>query len=287
MSEDLKTNLLKDILTTGYPFEMEVTSRMQKKIWRVSNGAYYIDKDEQKGREIDVIAQLHKSVILESSSTLEVGVALITEVKKSTEVKNSKKEATPKTEEKPWVFFTSESTSFERMTFPKRYVATQFSLSPGKINKILRQNTVKVQKRLGRNFYQGFTGNGARDDIYKALSGTTKALSHFIEAEDYKDDESGDRILWYYEGVVIIKGKLFESFIGTDGKMQLNEVAYVQTNFNYLSPNYPNSQKNIIHVINENYLEEFLQKRTEELNNVFNDLKSQEVPLMELENSKN
>lgn len=60
-SKDLKTELLEDILKTGYPFEMEVTSRMQKEDWKVINGAYYIDKDEQKGQEIDVIAQLHNS----------------------------------------------------------------------------------------------------------------------------------------------------------------------------------------------------------------------------------
>lgn len=115
-SNDLGSNLLEDILKTGYPFEMEITSRMQKEDWKVLNGLYYIDKDEQKGREIDVIAQIHKSETFASKLTLQVGFSMIIEVKKS--------------EDKPWVFFTSESSSFEKQTFPIRVVYSPFSLDP-------------------------------------------------------------------------------------------------------------------------------------------------------------
>src|SRR5690625_2890865 len=104
-SNDLESNLYKDILETGYPFEMEITSRMQKEGWKVLNGSYYIDKDEQKSREIDVVAEIHNSKIFSSDLTLEVMFSMIVEVKKS--------------EDKPWVFFTSESSSFEKQIFPK------------------------------------------------------------------------------------------------------------------------------------------------------------------------
>lgn len=228
--------------------------------WKVSNGSYYIDKDEQKGREIDIIAQRHKSKTFVNS--LEVVFSLIIEVKKS--------------ESKLWVFFTSESSDFEQAIFPKKFVKPKSTLTPSITNSLLREYTANAHERPGRNFYQGFTKNGARDDIYKALSGTTKAMYHFIDTNNNAEDDNGDQLLEYFEAVVVIKDKLFEAFLNEKGVLELNEVNYIQTTFNYLSPHYSNNYTNrhVIHVINESYLEEFFNERKDGLDNIFNSLKT-------------
>lgn len=257
-SSEFKSKLIKDIKKTGFPFEMEVSSLLKRRGWHVSNGLYYIDKDENKGREIDVIAENHKSQFFDFNKnlTLEVVFTLILEIKES--------------KDKPWVFFTSESTTLDLL--PKKYTFGGFEMKANQLNSLLRKYTEKSQKRMGRNFYIGFSGNGARDDIYKALSGLTKALIHFIETDENKDDTGGDRLFRYFEPIVVIKGKLFEAFISDTGDMNLEECNHIQTYFNYLSPNYSNNKKSVINVITEDYLEEFLISREIALHNFFDEL---------------
>ncbi|MBO1306137.1 hypothetical protein JZO70_08190 [Enterococcus sp. 669A] len=257
-TSDFKSKLLKDIEETGFPFEMEISSMLRNRGWHVSNGSYYIDKDENKGREIDVIAEIHKDQLISKEATLEVVFSLILEIKES--------------KKKPWIFFTSDATSLIDSTIPKKYTSGGFETKPYRLNSLLRKYTVKAQDRIGRNFYIGFSGNGARDDIYKSLSGLTKALNHFMETDTNKDNKSEDRLFRYFEPIVIIKGDLFEAFINKKGTMELEESNYIQTYFNYLSPNYSNNAHNIIHVVSEKYFEEFISLQEKALQTFFDAL---------------
>lgn len=254
---DLRQKLIKDIMDTGFPLEMQVSSILNQQGWKVTNGAYFIDKDENKGREIDIITSIHRSQMSSDCIATEIVFSLIIEIKKS--------------EKHPWVFFTSEQHSILDTLLPKKYVSTGFIIDKSDINKIMRANTVQAHERIGKNFYQGFTGNNSRDDIYKALSGTTKALNYFIEKSIYSI-ESGDKLLEYFEPVVIVKGKLFESYINKEGEMKLDEANYIQTYFNYLSPEYSTINKNVIHVINFDYLEDFLTEKKAALDKFYNHL---------------
>lgn len=56
MADNIEDKILKDILTTGFPLEMEVSNNFARDRWTVDHNSYYIDKDELKGREIDLIA---------------------------------------------------------------------------------------------------------------------------------------------------------------------------------------------------------------------------------------
>ena len=49
--EKLKTQILK----TGFPTELEVSKIFLQQDWSVDFNSFYIDKDENKGREIDLI----------------------------------------------------------------------------------------------------------------------------------------------------------------------------------------------------------------------------------------
>ncbi|QNF29635.1 hypothetical protein [Metabacillus elymi] len=265
MSEELKVKLLEDILKTGFPLEMEISQKLRSNGWRVSNSSYYIDMDENKGREIDIISSIHKNKEVYKEIYLEILFSLIVEIKK--------------TEDKPWIFFTSEVHGPIEKYLPKDYVMSGFANKPHVINRLLRKNTEKVNTRIGRNFYQGFTKNGGRDDIYKALSGVIKATYHFMENSSAKDNNSVDRLIHFFEPVVVIKGKLFETYLKEDGEQVLEEVNYIQTQFNYLSPNYSDgtSSNKVVHVITSDYLETFVIERKESLNAFFEDLVNNDI----------
>lgn len=92
MSDAEIGNLHKDITKTGYVTEMIVTGLFAKAGWRTFDHSYFLDRDENKGREIDLLAIYYHT---ESSpkKALTVGLGLSVEVKKATS--------------KPWIVFTS------------------------------------------------------------------------------------------------------------------------------------------------------------------------------------
>lgn len=98
MSDKIEDKILKDILTTGFPLEMEVSNNFARDRWTVDHNSYYIDKDELKGREIDLIASYFLSNP-KSDNYFELHYIMPIEIKLANK--------------KPWVFFTTEVTSLE------------------------------------------------------------------------------------------------------------------------------------------------------------------------------
>lgn len=93
MSDDaLKKSLRSDIAKTGYVSEMIAAGIFGKAGWQVYDHLYFLDKEENKGREIDLSAiYTHTEINLKRSLTVKVGLSV--EVKKAAS--------------KPWVVFTS------------------------------------------------------------------------------------------------------------------------------------------------------------------------------------
>ncbi|RHW38166.1 hypothetical protein D1B31_15460 [Neobacillus notoginsengisoli] len=258
MAADIKEKLLKDIKKTGYPFELTLHNKLIKNDWKVIANAYYIDKDEKKGREIDFIASNHISEYI-NGELLEIAFYLIIEVKKATD--------------KPWVIFTVKNRDRFSKLLPLKlnYTETVFEIQGQGIYSAFHKNGTKVHDSWGKSFYEGFSGNGGRDDIYKALSGSVKALIHFKETNSYSDFFT-ERLISYYEPIVVIEGQLFESWLDNNEEIQIKESNYIQTSFNYISPNYYEKESindHIVHIVRANYLEEFLKQKEKSLKNVF------------------
>ena len=51
-----KDKVFNYIRTTGYPTELTVGNVLSRSGYQVDHSIYYLDKDEQKGREIDISA---------------------------------------------------------------------------------------------------------------------------------------------------------------------------------------------------------------------------------------
>jgi outer membrane usher protein FimD/PapC len=61
MSEQIDENVLECIKKSGYPLEMEISNKFDND-WKVDNTGYYYDYDENKGRDIDIVAAYKKSI---------------------------------------------------------------------------------------------------------------------------------------------------------------------------------------------------------------------------------
>jgi hypothetical protein len=82
MADDEIKHLRQDISKTGYVSEMVVARIFAGAGWQVYDHLYYLDKEENKGREIDLTA-IYGSTQSTSKKSLTVKVGLSVEVKKA------------------------------------------------------------------------------------------------------------------------------------------------------------------------------------------------------------
>lgn len=54
--QDRKAEILRAIDQTGFPLELRISEILQSRAYHVANSLYYVDEDENKGREIDIRA---------------------------------------------------------------------------------------------------------------------------------------------------------------------------------------------------------------------------------------
>jgi hypothetical protein len=91
VSDKLLDKLKEDIPKTGFVTEMLVTAMLREGGWIAADHTYYMDRDENKGREIDVVA-IKTNDVENEKRKITLTLALAVEIKKVTS--------------KPWVIFT-------------------------------------------------------------------------------------------------------------------------------------------------------------------------------------
>lgn len=72
MKNDLKANVQSWLETQGYPLEMKVARAFREIGAGAGQSIYYIDPEESKPREIDIVASWYKMHELEESAELQV-----------------------------------------------------------------------------------------------------------------------------------------------------------------------------------------------------------------------
>jgi len=260
MEKSFKEKLLEDIQKTGFPLELNIANKFMENNWSIKHSAYYIDKDEKKGREIDLNSSIYLNEKIQDTY-IEIVFSLIIEIKKATS--------------KPWVIFTTERDERIENILTKNIVSSGFNIETPTIFGVFHNKGTKLNDKIGRSFYEGFSGNGSRDDIYKALAGTIKALHHFKESSS-AHDKTTDRLIEYFEPIIVVDGNLFEAYIDDKDKINLQEAEYIQAEFEYLSPNYNNEYDyttNYVHIMKTEYLDTFIKEKEQILKDTYKAIK--------------
>lgn len=257
MNEDLMNRLRESIEKSGFPTEMKVANTFINNRWKVEHSNYYIDLDENKGREIDIIANI--PFMRTEERYKEFVIYYVTEVKRE--------------DNKPWVVFTSPTSIMEkRLGLPYHLISNQDSKRD--FIKVLDKFSHKLHSRIGRTAFEGF-GNG-KDKLYSSLCNTIKAMEYFIASSLATTDKSEDQLIDLYEPLIVLEGNLIEAFLDEDENLQLEEQDYLQVKFNYKSPGYNNriekSKIYIINIVRSSYLDTYLKQRIIEYENVFHEL---------------
>jgi hypothetical protein len=246
-------NLLKDIKKTGYPTELKASNLFEKKDWKISENEYFIDEDEKKGREIDLHA--HTNIYIKEPFHIYFWSMLSVEIKKS---------------KKPWVIFTSN----KRMTDTGGYGLLNHMHNINKdflsYKDIMKEHPSSEFIRLGRTEHVAFTKNN-NPQIFSAILSSVKAsIEQHRIAKEHKEafnEESYDAT--FYSPVVLVDGKLFESYIDENNNIKLEESDHIVYSFNYVSPKYSNKQY-LVDIVTLNGLNNYLSSRYKWLDYMIN-----------------
>lgn len=237
----MRAKIKEEIIKTGYPTELKIAKILRTSKWGVCENEYYIDQDEQKGREIDVNA--FKSVSEENNGRkITVMLSLSIEIKKCTD---------------PWVIFCSEKQLTDiggyRILNHKHNI-TNAVLS---YKDIMAKNPSSIFSRVGRTECDAFKKDNPQ--IFSGILSATKAcIENHHMAKEHKEiynEQSLDII--FYIPVVVVEGRLFESYLNDSNEIEVEESDHLIYNFNYASPNY-DSNSYLVHIVTLNGFEDFI-----------------------------
>jgi hypothetical protein len=225
-SNDLRPKLLRNLEETGYPVELRVGNIFASCGFNnLEHNRYYIDEDEQKGREIDICAYTNVS-----SPGLSVGLGLICEVTKS-----------PKY---PWVIFSTERQVLEgegwlRLHFSEGQLGS--TLLP--FDEIESKATTKQFARIGRSYHECFKSPNAKSSIFEALITASKAAEYWLKREiEFSKEETGRNIkhrsITFVDPLIVLDGALYEAYLDEDSQIKVDEVTHIPVSFGYISAKY-------------------------------------------------
>ena len=232
---------LKDWLSNqGYPLEMVVAESFRRSGFDVSQSDYYPDPESNILREIDVIAR--KGIL--------VGDDIFTDISYVIECKSTNK--------KPWILFTSENTRpYDPVIEPDYYMGTNIAedlLLSLAIDEKLNKLTpcYHEQKRHGYGLVQSFSAG--TDMAYKAIMGAAKSALSIIHKNNKPSFGRRCNIIF---PLVVIEGRLFESYIQNSSDPEINEIP-----FGHLMWKGSISERSTIPitVVTNNFIPEFVRK---------------------------
>lgn len=233
----------KRITEMGFPVELAVSDLLRRQGYFTANSLYYIDKDEGKGREIDIRALKNFSFQVKQHE-LFVRHVLLIECKRS--VKG-----------RPWVIFTSPANSYDpqmRDLSPKYVRSDRWvdALAP-----IMRRvHPYYEPLRRGRAYAELFRENDetrGADPVYKALTTAVKATIA-IKSSTFA---SGPGNATFYYPIVVFDGEVWECHLES-GELRVGQTQSAIVSFFYESPSYP-SEPHAVAVVCLSHFEHFVQ----------------------------
>jgi hypothetical protein len=238
MEEKFKNKLSNYIKEkTGYLEELKVGNIFSEAGWDVRHSSYYLDRDEEKGREIDISARKY---VVFKPSTGEKGyieLRLVCEVKKSAN--------------KHWVIFSAKKSHYEGwFGYSLYHEKGMKNILKQKIKaKVSRNSSINNFSRIGITYCEAFKDNTQKrgsdySQIFRALTSSIKASEYFYSIRqdndlvDYLPNTLYFKYIEFIEPVVSFNGLMYEAYLNKKNELELNEINHIPVFFNRVSPKY-------------------------------------------------
>lgn len=203
---------------SGFDLELRVAAIARRANMHVRQSVYYTDKDERKGRELDLHIYVH--AMDQDRPVVICAVEMCVEVKKTRD---------------PFIFFTSERDMLER--------GEGFSLIRCLHNvdsNLLSYSDIERLRPLGQpaRLARSYVGAKGSHQIQSGILSAVKAALHFRdECIDHWDENSRD--IHFFMPVLVVDGPLCECYLDAEsGELRASEVSEVIYAQNYRSDSY-------------------------------------------------
>jgi len=231
--KSLEERLLEDINKSGFPLELRVSHELLVRGYFIEHNVYYIDKDEQKGREIEISALRNSQSHPREKRPIWVRVRLLVDCKKAQA-------------DKPWVILTSPVTNYESYarTIMQAGLHEPEKLEADAIASVTAYHPYWLMPRRDRSYYEGFKGPdtaGSPNNIHKGVMSVIKATIARM------DEDRGDAFVMY-QPLVVLEGRLFEAFLDDKREIVLAKQPWIPLSFSYRSPAYENRRFTVLFV---------------------------------------
>jgi hypothetical protein len=240
MSNDLLERVTAEIHKTGFPLELRVASFLRGVDYHVATNTYFVDKDEEKGREVDIRALKNQFL----GGRAAVRHCLLIECKKSAS--------------RPWVFFTSEAESYDQTlsaVICKGVNTEQWIRDFDEATELQERHPWFRETERGRSFFEPFSSGSVEGNtnIQKAVLGAIKAL---LEAHDTNFAASYIRYsnAIFYCPMVVLEGDLFIAKL-SNSQLVVTPADQVLVSVHYRSSKYQEEGKHTVLVVRESAFE--------------------------------
>lgn len=223
MSELIK-KIVDDMQQTGFPLELRVARMFGSRDYYVATNVYFVDKDEEKGREIDM-RTLKNAFFKVRGRTAVVRHCLLIECKKSAS--------------HPWIFCVSPDASYDP-TFTN-VLSNGVHVRGSGWFEFGQRHPWFGQRDRGRSFFEAFTKGNDRS-IQQAILASIKACIEAWESKFAGEYEEIYNAIFYYP-VVIVDGELFVAHL-EGSALSVEPADQVVVSVHYRSPRYQRDYKN-------------------------------------------
>lgn len=260
MRKELIDSIIKDLEKSGFSTELRVRQIFIDFGWSVSAGYGYLDKDEEKSREIDIVATKVRDLKHGEKKYTHTEFHVCCEVKKS---------------EKPWVVFDQYSQPF-LLSCAWNNLISAINL-PGKpvqfAETLKKSSPIRKNGWLGSGIHESFKNPGQPSRWYGSFVSVSKASEYYYDSISPEGANQTDDILnnpceiHFVQPLVILNAPLFRATLSDEGEIIVEEINSAAFKFDYPSKHYKNSPYRV-DVVRLEHLGEYLllmERRQQEL----------------------
>ena len=267
---ELADKVRDDLLASGYPLEIFVGAFLAERGWTCHHSKYYIDRDEGKGREIDILARKVEARVgpFPISHFFGTSASLVVECKKSA---------------KPWVVLTRDLPEVIRnggragvVNWPEKHGSSGWMDDPALRGLILSASEVCWRRgaRIGVSLYEasriGATRDAAgvgqdkgkpseRNPAYEALMAVSKALRY--ERSQAKPDHHS---CGFFVPIIVVDAPLFEARL-VEGDMVVEPAAHLTLESKYVSPSYEEGEFFLVDLVTKDAFAAYAERHLDPL----------------------
>jgi hypothetical protein len=251
MKQELISKIKDDLEKSGFSTEMQARKIFQNAGWSVNAGYGYLDKDEGKSREIDIIATKVKTSTHNGKAYIHSEFHICAEVKKT---------------EKPWVVF-DQQTNPALLSCAWNNLISTINL-PAKsiklVNALAQESLIKINGWVGSGIHESFKNPDQPSRWYSSFVSVAKASEFYLENSSPEGPKQTLDILknpcevHFVQPVVILNGPLFRADLTESGDIEITEIATAAFRFDYRSKNY-NTEQFRVDLVTLNGLSEYLE----------------------------